>query len=118
MVSTSRPAATAFLVSGLFLLTSCNGDRTSEPAPSGTAAAASSLGEPRTVTENVDAPWSVAFHGGTPLVSERDSARILELDDAGQARGVAVVRGVQGDTSSHAFPHAVCSDIIAPWRLK
>lgn len=66
MVSTSRPAATAFLVSGLVLLTSCNGDRTSEPAPSGTAAAASSLGEPRTVTENVDAPWSVAFHGALP----------------------------------------------------
>ncbi|WP_186368759.1 hypothetical protein [Kocuria marina] len=46
------------------------------------------------MTENLDAPWSIAFHGGTPLVSERDSARILELDDAGQARGVAVVRGV------------------------
>ena len=85
--------------------------------PSETAAA-SSLGKPRTVTENLDAPWSVAFHGGTPLVSERDSARILELDDAGQARGVGVVPGGQGDTSSHAFPHAVCSDIIALWRLK
>lgn len=96
MVSTPRPAAAAFLVGGLFLLTSCtgNGDRTSEPAPSETAAAASSLGEPRTVTENLDAPWSVAFHDGTPLVSERDSARILELDDAGQAREVDVVRGV------------------------
>ncbi|MDV5998643.1 PQQ-dependent sugar dehydrogenase [Kocuria rhizophila] len=39
-------------------------------------------------------PWSIAFHDGAALVSERDSARILELDDAGQARGVGVVRGV------------------------
>lgn len=46
------------------------------------------------MTENLDAPWPVAFHRGTPLVSERDSARILELDEAGQARGVGVVRGV------------------------
>ncbi|WP_319023337.1 PQQ-dependent sugar dehydrogenase [Kocuria marina] len=46
------------------------------------------------MTENLDAPWSVTFHDGTPLVSERDSARILELDDAGQAREVGVVRGV------------------------
>lgn len=47
-----------------------------------------------TIASGLDAPWSVAFHEGTPLVSERDSARILELDGHGTAREVAVVDGV------------------------
>lgn len=46
------------------------------------------------VVDSLDAPWSVAFHDTTALVSERDSARILELDDAGGKREVAVVEGV------------------------
>lgn len=91
-----RVSAAVTLVSALFLLTSCSSgsDQADEPATHETHAEASSLGEPQVVTENLDAPWSVAFHQGTPLVSERDSARILELDDAGQAREVATVDGV------------------------
>ncbi|MDQ0643196.1 PQQ-dependent sugar dehydrogenase [Microbacterium murale] len=42
----------------------------------------------------LEAPWSVAFHDTTALVSERDSARILELDGAGGSREVAVIQGV------------------------
>ncbi len=93
MVPTSRTTSTAILLSGLLLLTSCgdNSDQPPQPATSETPAAASSLGEPETVAENLDAPWSIAFYNGIPLVSERDSARILELDDAGQAREVTVV---------------------------
>lgn len=46
------------------------------------------------VAEGLDAPWSIAFHEGTPLVSERDSARILEVADDGGIREVAVIEGV------------------------
>lgn len=40
------------------------------------------------------APWSIAFHGETALISERDSARILELTDAGETRTVGAVEDV------------------------
>lgn len=45
--------------------------------------------------EGLDAPWSIAFHDGTPLVSERDSARILELDEHGEGREIAVLDAVR-----------------------
>jgi glucose/arabinose dehydrogenase len=44
-----------------------------------------------TVAAGLDAPWSVAFHGDTALVSERDSGRIVELGDDGSLREVGVV---------------------------
>ncbi|WP_341945363.1 PQQ-dependent sugar dehydrogenase [Microbacterium sp. LWH11-1.2] len=72
---------------------------TSEPAPrppSATSAAPSSV-EPEEVTvvaQDLDAPWSIAFRDDVALISERDSARILELSDDGEAREVAVIDGV------------------------
>ncbi len=52
--------------------------------------------DPEVVAQNLQAPWSVAFYKDTVLVSERDSGRILELDDQrpAQAREVATVAGV------------------------
>jgi glucose/arabinose dehydrogenase len=52
--------------------------------------------EPSTevIAEGLDAPWSIAFHDGIPLVSERDSGRVLELGDDGAVREVAVIDGV------------------------
>lgn len=47
------------------------------------------------MTSGLQAPWSIAFYGETPLISERDSARILELDENGNTREVAVIDGVQ-----------------------
>lgn len=49
---------------------------------------------PDSVVEGLDAPWSIAFHEGVALVSERDSARVLEIADGGEAREVAVIDGV------------------------
>lgn len=40
------------------------------------------------IAEGLDAPWSIAFHDGTALVSERDSTRVLELDAEGQTREI------------------------------
>jgi glucose/arabinose dehydrogenase len=65
----------------------------SSPAPAGTS---SSFVEPTVVADDLDAPWSIAFHGEVPLVSERDSARIVELDANGNAREVATIQGVGG----------------------
>lgn len=48
-----------------------------------------------TVTEKLEAPWSIAFHGSSALVSERDSARILEIGADGTHREVGIVDGVE-----------------------
>ena len=46
------------------------------------------------ITSGLTSPWSVVFHQGTALVSERDTGRILELDDAGSAREVIALDDV------------------------
>lgn len=70
-------------------LTACTfADGNARPEPSGASATS------EVVIDGLDAPWSVAFHGTTALVSERDSAQILEIDSAGEAREVAVIAGV------------------------
>jgi glucose/arabinose dehydrogenase len=81
-------------------LTACTAsDDTSSPTPPQTPTAsanpsASETPAPSLSVDGLDSPWSVAFHGTTALVSERDSARILELDGRGGAREVAVIDGV------------------------
>lgn len=64
------------------------------PDPSATAAAPTPAGTPTPVATGLAAPWSVVLLDGTPLVSERDTARILELADDGTPREVGVVAGV------------------------
>ncbi|SNT09127.1 Glucose/arabinose dehydrogenase, beta-propeller fold [Micrococcales bacterium KH10] len=106
----------AGLVAGaVLLLASCGGDTASQtpepnpeistPAPMPSESAESSdvsepqpvpapgvtVGAPATVTNELTAPWSVAFYGEIALVNERDSARILEVDDAGHLREVGTV---------------------------
>ncbi|WP_410875841.1 PQQ-dependent sugar dehydrogenase [Nocardia sp. A7] len=54
-----------------------------------------SSGANSTVADDLDAPWSIAFHGSTPLVSERDSARILEIGADGTSFEVGVIEGVE-----------------------
>ncbi|MFI5720361.1 PQQ-dependent sugar dehydrogenase [Nocardia sp. NPDC051750] len=62
--------------------------------PAGPTPAETPAGAVTTITTDLAAPWSVAFHGQTPLVSERDSGRILELDTAGTPREAGVIAGV------------------------
>lgn len=52
-------------------------------------------GEVTTVATGLDVPWSVAFLDETPLVSERDSGDVLELDDSGNTRVIGTVRTAQ-----------------------
>ena len=92
------------------LLASCSVEAdpratTSSPeAPAGTPAAGPSpvtrgaLGQdPAPITSGLAAPWSVTFIGDTAIVSERDSARILELSPDGTPREIATVAGVNSN---------------------
>ncbi|MHA7181595.1 PQQ-dependent sugar dehydrogenase [Arthrobacter sp. MDB2-24] len=49
----------------------------------------------RDVTTGLNLPWSMAFLHDSLLISERDTARIFELDDAGNRREVGTVEGVK-----------------------
>ena len=46
------------------------------------------------VATDLEAPWSLAFAGRTPLISLRDAGRIVELDSSGTPRVVGTVPGV------------------------
>ncbi|MFJ4222823.1 PQQ-dependent sugar dehydrogenase [Microbacterium sp. NPDC089695] len=63
-------------------------------ACSATSGAPASAPATEAIVQGLDAPWSIAFHDGTALVSERDSARIVEIGDDGSTREVAVIDGV------------------------
>jgi glucose/arabinose dehydrogenase len=101
-----RPRAVrpAVLLAALALLTACTGPTgpgsappDGDAPPTGTASdgAGPRAAEPRTVATDLDVPWSVAFVAGTPLISERDSGRILELAADGSVREIGTVPGVR-----------------------
>ncbi|MGO1536541.1 MAG: PQQ-dependent sugar dehydrogenase [Yaniella sp.] len=48
-------------------------------------------GEVQVFANNLDAPWSLAFIDGTPVMSERDTGRILEFDASGTPREVTTI---------------------------
>ncbi|KKX98963.1 hypothetical protein AAY78_04745 [Microbacterium sp. Ag1] len=54
-----------------------------------------SPGEVTTVAEGLAAPWSIAFSGDVALISERDTARIVEVSDEGALHELGVVPGVE-----------------------
>ncbi|GAA1979521.1 PQQ-dependent sugar dehydrogenase [Isoptericola halotolerans] len=96
---TLRPAAARVATASLalFLMTGCAADPGPGPASPEPAspAAADPTGTPTPVATGLDAPWSVVLLDGTALVSERDSARIVELADDGSHREVGVVADVE-----------------------
>lgn len=81
-----------------------SGDRPSgDPHSDGTRASADGAAPDFTdlsvVTTGLSTPWSIAFHGESALVSERDSGRVLEIDTtgstaSGDTREVTTVPGV------------------------
>ncbi|TFW27626.1 PQQ-dependent sugar dehydrogenase [Duganella callida] len=58
------------------------------PPPAGDA--------PVTLATGLGVPWSIAFYGSTPLISERNSARILVLGKNGNLTAIATIAGVSG----------------------
>lgn len=79
----SSIAAAATSVLAVLVLASCTADPTSVSLPA-----------PESFVEDLDAPWSIAFHDDVALVSERDSARVLEVTEDGEVHEVGVIDGV------------------------
>jgi glucose/arabinose dehydrogenase len=79
------------------------------PAPGAPTAAATIAGAPQQVAADLDAPWSVVFRNGTPLVSERNSGQILELAPDGSSRSIGTVEGVAARGESGLLGLAVGS---------
>ena len=71
----------------------CNG--TEAPAPQEPLPASSGTG-PQVIASGLDVPWAIAFHEDVPLVSERDSGRILELGEGGSSRVAGTVDDAAG----------------------
>jgi glucose/arabinose dehydrogenase len=51
---------------------------------------------PTVLATGLQAPWAITFHGTTPLVSERGSARILAVGANGNLTSIATIAGVNG----------------------
>ena len=83
--------------------TGCTGTPETPASPTATAAPTHSptptaeglaFGEARDVAQGLGVPWSVVFVDGVALVSERGSARILEVSMDGAVREAGVIEGV------------------------
>ncbi|GAB2571305.1 PQQ-dependent sugar dehydrogenase [Leucobacter ruminantium] len=84
----ARAVAVAAALALAGVLGGCAGEAGGEPAPTGGGSepesGAEALSAPAPVVSGLEAPWSVVFHEGTPILSERDSGRILLLDPEGE----------------------------------
>ncbi|MDS2171474.1 PQQ-dependent sugar dehydrogenase [Nesterenkonia sp. CL21] len=94
MIPTTARRVTLALAA-ILALSSCSAEPETGSAPSDPVASESApeqqTDELTTVAEELAAPWSIAFHQDTALVSERDTGRIVELDDDGAAREIIVI---------------------------
>ncbi|WP_209373308.1 PQQ-dependent sugar dehydrogenase [Brevibacterium renqingii] len=114
-------------ISCALLLTACSSDSDSdddqgadEPATTSVSADAGSSGgrteassapdadSAEVVATGLESPWSIAFHGQTPLVSERDSGRILEVSAGGDVREVGRID--EASASGEAGLHGLAVD--------
>lgn len=93
---TSRRRTPSVLVTGVLLLAACSpgGHDGGTPDDDGAAADTDSVTTSDVATD-LEAPWSVVVVQGAPLVSERDSGRILEVLDDGTTRTVGTVTDVE-----------------------
>ncbi len=117
-------AAITGIVAVSLLLAGCTGTADDRPSPSPSRTPATSatptetesapapapVTEPQVVASDLSAPWSIAFHHDTPLISERDSGRILALAPDGAAIEVAAIAGVDGATEGGLLGIAVHED--------
>ncbi|MGO3363461.1 MAG: PQQ-dependent sugar dehydrogenase [Corynebacterium sp.] len=91
--SLARSSLAVVLATALTIAGCSSGEDGDTEGDSGSAA------DTTTIATNLEAPWSIAFHGETPLVSERDSGRILELsggdpEDTREAREITTLDDV------------------------
>lgn len=90
----TRRGPHALALAAAVALTACApSPQQADPLPTATEPGAPAR-ETTTIATGLEAPWSLVFHGDAPLVSERDSGRILEVADDGTTREVAVIDDV------------------------
>lgn len=87
-----RPILAAVPIVAALMLASCAPESKTAPVP---VESAQTQDTGSVIATGLETPWSIAFHGDTALISERDSARILEFDAQGQTREVAIIDGVR-----------------------
>lgn len=95
-----RTSLTAVAIAAAALLAACtDSSNPSVPSQSGSTAQSTQAGtgdatggSVSDVAVGLEAPWSIAFHGKTALVSARDSGKILELV-GGTPREVGTIEG-------------------------
>lgn len=85
--------------------TASSSEATEEPAPS-------TWPEAETVATGLRTPWSAVVVGTSVLVSERDTARIVEITADGEMREAAVVDGVAPDGEGGLLGLAVADDSL------
>jgi glucose/arabinose dehydrogenase len=83
------------------LLSACTGPSTGPAAP----APASAPDGVETLTRGLQAPWSIAFHGGTALISERDTTREVTVIDGVTPGGEGGLLGLAVH-EDHLFTYA------------
>ncbi|GAA1522211.1 PQQ-dependent sugar dehydrogenase [Brevibacterium permense] len=74
----------------------------------GSTSSAPGADSPEVVATGLESPWSIAFHGQTMLVSERDSGRILEVSAGGDVREVGRID--DASSSGEAGLHGLAVD--------
>ncbi|WP_230748367.1 PQQ-dependent sugar dehydrogenase [Brevibacterium sp. CCUG 69071] len=81
-----------------------SGTGTGTDSTGGTASGAE-VASGEAIASGLEAPWSIAYVGDTPLISERDSGRILELSANGEAREITRLDDVsaQGESGLHGL---------------
>jgi glucose/arabinose dehydrogenase len=92
LVATAATAALALTGCGLANPVTSPGP--SAPSPSESVGQVQPAGHPFDVATGLRAPWSIVRIGDATLVSQRDDARILRLNDDGSTVEVGVVPGV------------------------
>ena len=105
-----------YLFSAIFFCTACmNQPQSAEPDPETNSTAtpgAVDNWQVETIAENLQAPWAVAFYDETPIVSERDTSRILEITDDGGIRELTVVEQTAESTEGGLLGLAVHEDAL------
>ncbi len=90
-VTAAAATATAIVATAALLSACAAGQDPAVPVPASTEAGRS--GAVAVIASGLRAPWSIVFDGDTALVSERDSARVLELTRDGGVHELGVASG-------------------------
>ncbi|WP_404434490.1 PQQ-dependent sugar dehydrogenase [Microbacterium lacus] len=87
-------AATLVVLLTIGVLSACSSQSTDGATPVTPAATAPAT---EVAAKGLEAPWSVVLVGGSFLVSERDSGRIIEVLEDGSTREAGVIADAEGE---------------------